>query len=59
MIGTGFPKPGHRKVESVEIFTLAWGASRILLLDAQESQSLQNFVMGYARAFGFFGCVPH
>lgn len=42
----------------VEIFVFCWGASHCLYVEAQESQSLGNFVMGHVRAFEFFGCVP-
>jgi transposase len=47
------------EVRSVEIFVLCWGASHCLYAEAQESQSLENWVMGHVRAFEFFGCVPH
>lgn len=43
----------------VEIFVLCWGASHCLYAEAQESQSLENWVMGHVRAFEFFGAVPH
>jgi transposase len=41
----------------VELFVFCWGASHGLYADAQESQSLANFMMGHVRAFEFFGCV--
>jgi transposase len=47
------------EVRQVEIFVLCWGASHCLYAEAQESQSLENWVMGHVRAFEFFGCVPH
>lgn len=43
----------------VEIFVLCWGASHCLYAEAQESQSLENWVMGHVRVFEFFGAVPH
>lgn len=43
----------------VEIFVLCWGASHCLYAEAQDSQSLENWVMGHVRAFEFFGAVPH
>lgn len=47
------------EVKPVELFIMAWGASHYLYAEAQESQSLQNWIMGHVRAFEFFGCVPH
>ncbi len=47
------------EVKPVEIFVLCWGASHCLYAEAQDSQSLENWVMGHVRAFEFFGCVPH
>lgn len=43
----------------VELFVMAWGASHFLYLEAQESQSLSDWIYGHIRAFDFFGCVPH
>lgn len=47
------------EVRQVEIFVYCWGASHALYAEAQESQSLENWVMGHVRAFEFFGAVPH
>ena len=41
------------EVRQVEIFVLCWGASHALYAEAQESQSLENWVMGHVRAFEF------
>jgi transposase len=46
------------EVTPVELFVFCWGASHCLYVEAQENQSLPNFVMGHVRAFEFFGCVP-
>lgn len=47
------------EIKEVELFVFCWGASHCLYVEAQESQSLANWVGGHIRAFEFFGCVPH
>lgn len=47
------------EVKPVEIFVMVFGASNYTYAEAQESQSLPNWLGGHARAFSAFGCVPH
>lgn len=47
------------EVKPVEIFVMVFGASNYTYAEAQESQALQNWLGGHARAFSAFGCVPH
>jgi len=47
------------QVKEVELFVMAWGASNFIYAEAQESQSLPNWLGGHARAFRAFECVPH
>lgn len=51
--------PGTGMVKEVEIFVMVWGASNYIYAEAQESQTLPNWLGGHARAFQAFGCVPH
>lgn len=51
------PKSGGAK--EVELFVMVWGASNFIYAEAQESQTLPNWLGGHARAFQAFGCVPY
>lgn len=46
------------EIRKVELFVVAWGASQYLYAEAQESQGLEDWIMGHVRAFEYFGCVP-
>ena len=47
------------EVVAVELFVMVWGASNYTYAEAQESQSLPNWLGGHARAFQYYECVPH
>lgn len=47
------------EVKPVEIFVMVFGASNYTYAEAQESQTLPNWLGGHARAFAAFECVPH
>ena len=46
------------EVKKMELFVACWGNSHYTYAEAQETQKLPCFLMGHARAFEFFGCVP-
>jgi transposase len=49
-------KTGVKK--EVELFVMAWGASHYLYAEAQQSQKIEDWIMGHVRGFEYFGCVP-
>ena len=51
--------PTTGRVKEVELFVMVWGASNFVYAEAQESQTLPNWLGGHARAFQAYGCVPH
>src|SRR5690606_6317426 len=50
---------GIRDFHVTGVQTCALPICHCLYAEAQESQSLENWVMGHVRAFEFFGAVPH
>jgi transposase len=43
----------------VELLVMAWGASQHVYGEAQESQTLPDWIMGHRRGYEYFGCAPH
>ena len=51
------PKTGE--MISTELFVAVWGCSNYTYAEASFSQDVGSWVGAHARAFGYFGCVPH
>ncbi len=51
------PHTGQER--EVELLVMAWGASHYVYTEAQESQTLPDWIMGHRRGYEFFGCAPH
>lgn len=57
-------KPCIRDVKTgedreVELLVMSWGFSQYSYVEAHESQSLPDWIMGHRRGYEYFGCAPH
>jgi transposase len=43
----------------VELLVMCWGVSQHTYMEAHESQSLPDWIMGHRRGYEYFGCAPH